>query len=220
MKALLTCLLVLLPVASAAADELDRPFENWQAHRFRNVQKQHTDFTCGAAAMSIIAQIYWGKQIAEPQFTVAIREMYTKEEWKQKEKDGLSLLDMKKAAEKMGLKAEGLKLTPGQLFALKGPVVIHFDKGFIQHFSVYKGVEGDRVYIADPITGNSRLPLYRFLREWTGYALAIWPEGQPLPAKNNLAPSPDDGPNELLAIYGALYADPGLTKPAFSPLMQ
>jgi predicted double-glycine peptidase len=219
MKALLlVCLLLLLPMYGVKADDLDRPFENWQAHRFRGVQKQRTDFTCGAASLSIISQNYWGKQIAEPQFTAAIREMYSKEEWKEKEKNGLSLLDMKKAAEKMGLKAEGLKLTPKQLFALKGPVVIHFDKGFIQHFSVYKGIKGDRVYIADPITGNSRLPLYRFLNEWTRYALAIWPEGQPLPAKNNLAISPEEGPNELEALRGVLYAAPGTA--AFSVLAQ
>lgn len=216
MKALIFCLL-LLPWCSLEADEIDRPFENWQAHRFRGVQKQRTDFTCGAASLSIISQNYFRKQITEPEFTMTIRKMYNDEEWKDKEKNGLSLLDLKRAAQKLGFSAEGLKLTPKQLFEVKGPVVIHLDKGFIQHFSVYKGKQGDRVYIADPITGNSRLPLYRFLNEWTGYALAIWIEGQGLPAQNKLAVSPNERPNELDAFRGGLYAKPATAAFALFP---
>jgi uncharacterized protein len=165
--------------------------------------------------LSIIAQHYYGKPVLEPQFTEAIRSNYTAEEWKDKIKNGLSLLDMKRAAEKFGFSAEGLKLTVDQLRQLNGPVVIHLDKGFIQHFAVFKGIEGDRVYLADPIFGNSRVPLYRFLHDWTGYALAIWIEGQDLPADNKLAVSPRSIPNEWEAARDALYARP-LTG-AFSP---
>jgi hypothetical protein len=60
--------------------------------------------------------------------------------------------------------------------------------------------------------------LYRFLDEWTGYALAIWVQGQDLPEKNELAPSPRDVPIEWNAARDALYARP-LTD-AFSPLAQ
>lgn len=204
--------------AEEPADPLDRKFENWQAHRFHNIRKQRTDFTCGAASLAIISQGYYGKQVEEFEFTGAIRKTYSDEEWKQKEKDGLSLLDMKKAAEKMGFSAQGLKLTPRELFALKGPVVIHLDKGFIQHFAVFKGVQRDRAYIADPITGHSRVPVYRFLHEWTGYALAIWLEGKELPATNQLAVSPNDRANELDVTTGVLYPFP--TTAAFSPVAQ
>jgi uncharacterized protein len=218
MRARLLLLIMLLSGCSARPDPTDRPFENWQAHRFHGISKQRTDFTCGAASLSIISQAYYGRPIPEFKFTEAIRKTYSAKEWKEKAKKGLSLLDIKRAAEKMGFKAEGLKLTPKELFAVKGPVVVHLDKGFIQHFAVFKGVMGDRVYLADPITGHSREPLYRFLHEWTGYALAIWIDGQPLPAKNKLAVSPNDGPNELDAARDALYAKP--VTAAFSPLAQ
>ncbi|SRR6266496_3868399 len=211
-------MLTMLGSSCGVADELDRPFQNWQVHRFRNVPKQRTDFTCGAASLSIISQHYYGKTIAEPQFTEAIRKMYNDEEWKEKEKNGLSLLDMKRAAEKFGFAAEGLKMSLDQLRQLKGPVVIHLDKGFIEHFAVFKGIQGDRAYIADPITGNSRMPLYRFTHTWTGYALAVWIKGQNLPATNPLAVDPNDRPNELTALRDALYARP-LTN-AFSPQAQ
>jgi uncharacterized protein len=214
----LSLLLVALWASGALADGFDRPFANWLALRFHNASKQRTDFTCGAASLSIIAQHYYGKSIAEPQFTAAIRSTYTKEEWKDKIKNGLSLLDMKRAAQKFGFSAEGLKLTLDQLRHLNGPIVIHLNKGFIEHFAVFKGLQGDRVYLADPISGNSRIPLYLFLREWTGYALAIWIEGQPLPAVNKLAVSRTDIPNEWEASRDALYARPPTT--AFSILAQ
>jgi len=205
-------------VAPVRADLLDRPFENWQAHRFRGIVQQRTDFTCGAAALAIISQRYYGKQIPEQAFTDAIRKTYSDKEWKEREEDGFSLLDLKHAAERNGFSAEGLKLTPKELFALKGPVVIHLDKGFIRHFAVFKGIKGDRAFVADPILGHSRMPLYRFLHEWTGYALAIWIDKSPLPAQNELAVPTGANADELDAVRGALYERPPTS--VFSPLNQ
>jgi predicted double-glycine peptidase len=205
---------LLLAACTAGSDELDRPFQNWQAHRFEHMQRQRTDFTCGSASLSTIATYYYGKPIKEVAFTAAIRKTYSKEVWNDVEKNGLSMLDLKRAAEAFGFAAEGLKLSLAQLKELKGPLVVHLDKGFIKHFSVFKGIEGDRAYLADPISGNSREPLYRFLDEWTGYALAVWIDGEELPATNRLMVSPRDVPNELQVGRDALYASPPLT--AFS----
>lgn len=35
-----------------------------------------------------------------------------------------------------------------------------------EHFAVFKGVRGDRVYLADPARGNMRMPLYQFFDIW------------------------------------------------------
>jgi predicted double-glycine peptidase len=165
---------MLLAACSSDPNQLDRPFRNWEAQKFENVQRQRTDFTCGAASLSIIAKYYYGKPIKEVAFTAAIRRTYSKDGWKEVEKNGLSMLDLKRAAEAFGFSAEGLKLNLAELRELKGPVVVHLDKGYIKHFSVFKGIRGDRVYLADPISGNSRVPLYQFMAEWTRYTLAIW----------------------------------------------
>jgi len=198
-------LLLALAGCSASPENLDRPFQNWQANKFENVQRQRTDFTCGASTLSIIATYYYRKPIKEAEVTATIRQTYSKEDWADVEKNGLSMLDLKRAAGAFGFAAEGLKLTFAQLRELNGPVVVHLDKGFIKHFSVLKGISGDRAYLADPISGNSRVPLYRFLDEWTGYALAIWIENQGLPAFNRLAVSPRDVPSQLEAARAALY---------------
>ena len=203
--------MLVLSAGIGRSDELDRKFHNWQARRFHDIERQRTDFTCGAASLSIISQQYWGKPIKEPQFTDAIHKSHTDEEWKDIQKNGLSMLDLKRAAAKFGLAAEGLKMTIAQLRKVKGPILIHLDKGFIQHFSVFKGFQGDRAYLADPISGNSRVPIYRFEQEWTGYALAVWVEGEKLPAVNKLAPNPSDLPGEMTAYRGALYSHPDVT---------
>jgi len=210
--------LLLLPLIASctdpAPDALDRPFHTWQSHRFENVQRQRTDFTCGAASLSAISEHYYGKPIKEVEFTTTIRKLYSKEEWEKVTKDGLSMLDMKRAAEAYGFSVEGLKLTLAQLKELKGPVIVHLDRGAIQHFSVFRGIDGDRAYLADPVNGNSRMPLYRFQDEWTGYVLAIWLPGQGLPATNALAVSPRDGPTELVSRREAFYSEPSVQ---FSP---
>jgi predicted double-glycine peptidase len=216
----MTWLALLLSLAACSADlnDLDRPFRTWQAQKFEHVQRQRTDFTCGSASLSIIATYYYRKPIKEVAFTAAIRKTYGKEAWNEVERNGLSMLDLKRAAEAFGFAAEGLKLNLAQLRELKGPVVVHLDKGFIRHFSVFKGIEGERAYLADPISGNSREPLYRFLDEWTGYALAIWIDAEELPITNQLRASSRDVPNELQAGRDALYTLPPLT--AFSRFAQ
>jgi len=65
--------MLVLSAGSALPDALDRPFHNWQARKFHDIERQRTDFTCGAASLAIISQQYWGKPIKEPQFTDAIR---------------------------------------------------------------------------------------------------------------------------------------------------
>jgi uncharacterized protein len=216
MRAVVVIFFLLTACSGGASSDLDKPFASWEDLKFANVTRQRTDFTCGAASLSIISEHYWGRPIQEIDFTAAIRATYTKDEWLDKEKNGLSLLDMKHAAEHFGFHAEGLKLTLADLINLKGPVIVHLDKGFIEHFAVYKGIIGDRVYLADPFVGNSRVPLYRFLEWWSGYVLAIWIDDQPLPAVNGLAVDPHDLPNQLrVGAREALY----LNQPIFGAIL-
>ena len=70
---------LLLAACNVGRDQPDRPFQNWQAQRFENIQRQRTDFTCGAASLSIIATHYYGKPIKEVAFTATIRKTYGKE---------------------------------------------------------------------------------------------------------------------------------------------
>lgn len=185
-------------------------FQTWQDRKYQDVVRQETDFTCGAASLSTISQHYYRRPVAEKAFSDAVRARLSDAEWGEKERDGLSLLDMKRAAEALGFKAEGLKLTVADAAGLAGPVVVHLDKGYIRHFSVLREINGDRAYLADPVLGNVRLPLWRFAQQWTGYALAIWVDGQDLPPPHDhrLAVTAAELTHERHAARRALYARP------------
>ena len=88
---------------------------------------------------------------------------------------GFSLYDLKEACINLEYKALGVKLNFNQLTSLKGPVIIHLDdkENSIQHFSVYRGVIGNRVYLADPARGQIRIFIPQFLAQWDGYALLV-----------------------------------------------
>ena len=181
------------------------PFQTWQDLRFAGVVRQQTDFTCGAASLSTISKHYFGRPIPEAQFTKTMRARYTDEVWHEKEKDGLSLLDMKLAAEKLGFKAEGVKMTIDDALDLRGPIIIHLDKGYVKHFSVLRGIRSDRAYLSDPVIGNVRIPLYRLAEQWTGYALAIWVDGEALPVDHRLLIRTVDLTHEKPAARRFLY---------------
>lgn len=206
---------IVLQIAACSTQEQEvadtwfpQSFQSWQARRFEHVVRQQTDFTCGAASLSIISKYYLGRAISEQEFSKAIRDRYTASDWNNKERNGLSLLDMKLAAEHFGFKAEGVKMTIEDASSLRGPIIIHLDKGFNRHFSVLRGIFGDRAYLSDPILGNVRVPAYRFQHEWTGYALAIWMENQNLPADHKLTIKPTDMANQLTAARRSLYVVP------------
>lgn len=208
-------LAVLSQIAACSTQEQEvadtwfpQSFESWQARRFSHIVRQQTDFTCGAASLSIISKYYLGRAISEQEFSKAIRDRYTASDWDDKERNGLSLLDMKLAAEHFGFKAEGVKMTIEDASSLRGPIIIHLDKGFNRHFSVLRGIFGDRAYLSDPILGNVRVPAYRFQHEWTGYALAIWMENENLPADHKLTIKSPDMANQLTAPRRSLYVVP------------
>lgn len=83
-------------------------------------------------------------------------------------RQGVSLLGISYAAESIGLRTNGLKLS---FEALKNkielPCILHWNR---QHFVVCYKIQKDRIYIADPMTGKCVLNKTDFLRYWTGYS--------------------------------------------------
>lgn len=199
----------LLFLGGCAADNsyISRNFENYQHRKFVDVTRQAFDFTCGAASLATLAHYYFDKPVTEKQVADIIKASYSEEEWQEKERNGLSLLDLKKAAIKLGFEAEGVKLSMADLNELNGPIIVHLAKSSIQHFSVLRGVKGDRVMLADPVFGNSRMPVFEFGHEWSGYGLAVWIEDAELP-KGRLTIKAWETPTETDAVHQMIYVTP------------
>ncbi|MBN1558109.1 MAG: C39 family peptidase [Lentisphaerae bacterium] len=146
---------------------------SWKALRETHVVMQGLDYSCGAAAMASLFRYYFGADVTEEQVIRNITQSLTEAELLERQENGLSLLDLKHCAERLGYQAVGVRLPFSRLADLKGPVLIHLVRGDYQHFAVLRGVRGSLVYLADPSRGNIRLPAARFRTEWSGAALVL-----------------------------------------------
>jgi uncharacterized protein len=156
--------------------------------KYEHVVRQRLDFTCGGAALATMLSHYWGRPTPEEEILAIFRARYPDPKvWQSKVKDGFTFDDIAFATEVLGYEAAGAKVPVDELQAMKGPVIIHMDKGKFQHFVVLTKAHDDVFYIADPIVGKVALERPDFERQYTGSAMAIWRDERPLPAGAPLA---------------------------------
>jgi predicted double-glycine peptidase len=184
----------------------DHSLLSWRELRDHNIVRQKFDYSCGAGALATLMRYYFGDRVEEEEILLSILNPLTEEEVRDREKNGLSLLDLKRGAEQRGYQAVGVRLKYASLPKLKGPVLIHLEREDYKHFAVLKGARGDRIYLADPSRGNIRMSADRFAKEWSGIALVLGKSGFGLPQKYPLALD-DQEPvqNELLDARKSLY---------------
>lgn len=114
------------------------------------------------------------------------------EEITEREANGFSLADLKRWATRRGYDTAALKLKLSALSKLTGPVIVHLERYNYKHFAVLKGVQGDRVYIADPSRGNIRISVEQFAEDWSGIVLALRPRVSKTASPENQLSIPTD----------------------------
>ncbi|MBB1612378.1 C39 family peptidase [Pseudomonas protegens] len=162
--------------------------------RFSDIVEQKTDFSCGAAALAtILRQAYW-LDVDEEQ---VIKGMLMNSDQKLVQTQGFSMLDMKRYAESIGMRARGYRIPPEKLEAVTIPVVVLMEIRGYKHFVVMQRAQKDWVYIGDPVLGHKRYTHEDFVKGWNGIVFAIIGPGYdkanalldppaPLTAKNKL----------------------------------
>jgi hypothetical protein len=89
-------------------------------------------------------------------------------------RDGFSLLELKRFAERRGYVSAGYRLgSVEDLARLKVPAITLTNVRGYAHFVVIKGVAGGQVYVADPAFGNRSRSLRAFEREWNRIILVV-----------------------------------------------
>jgi uncharacterized protein len=134
--------------------------------RDRNVVRQQFDYSCGAAALATIMRYGFGEDVGEQDILDQLFEILPDEEEGLRTNDGFSLLDLQRVAQARQYRAEGFRIAPQFLSQLNGPVIVFIQPRGYNHFAVLRGVQDDRVYLADPSRGNVRMPAYAFLDMW------------------------------------------------------
>lgn len=136
--------------------------------------KQHDANDCGPSCVRMIAKHY-GKH-------------YTLETLRQRSyisRDGVSLLGISDAAESIGFRTEGVKISFDVLCSqLNLPAIVHWNQ---KHFVVVYKIRHNKVWVADPAHGLIKYPKDQFLKHWASDVI----EGEPAGICLQLEPSPD-----------------------------
>jgi ABC-type bacteriocin/lantibiotic exporter with double-glycine peptidase domain len=116
---------------------------------------------CGAACLAMVLG-HHGRR-------VTVREVG---EHVQVSRDGLNAFAIAAAAQSYGLRARAFSLAPGQLGAVPGPFIVHWE---FNHFLVVERWRPDVVEVVDPASGRRRLTAEEFDLGFTGVVLAFEP---------------------------------------------
>lgn len=142
--------------------------ESMHAARFRNIVRQQTDFSCGAAALATLLRYGYDLRVDEATVIAGLMGVADPETVR---KDGFSMLDIKRYVESLGLRGRGYRISEERLRSVRVPTIVLIDTKGYRHFVVLKRIDGNTAEIADPMLGNRNLPLDEFMREWPSRAL-------------------------------------------------
>jgi len=131
--------------------------------KYKNLVRQNTDYSCGAAALATILKFGYDIDASED---VVMEGMLKVGDPKIIRSKGFSMLDMKRFVESMGMRGRGYRLSEERLKKLRIPVVVLMDINGYRHFSVLKRVSNGEAFLADPVLGNRRMPFDEFKQAW------------------------------------------------------
>jgi hypothetical protein len=144
--------------------------ESMQEGRYRNIVRQHTDYSCGAAALATILRYAYHLNVDE---TTVIQGMMGVADPELVKQRGFSLLDIKRYVMSLGMRGRGYRINEARLRSLRVPGLVLMDVRGFRHFVVLKQVHNDTVELADPILGNRSIPVADFVKAWPSHAVFV-----------------------------------------------
>ena len=162
---------------SAPIRDGDRIFRkdvcNWYDLRKSNIVMQQRDYSCGAAALATLIRYYWGDPVTEELFLAELETMLSSAELYDRMENGLALTDLRSVAVRTGYLATMGRISFSELTESKIPLVVGIVVDDYKHFVVFRGFDGEWVYLADPTRGNIRVPSWKFMCQWQRNAVLV-----------------------------------------------
>jgi predicted double-glycine peptidase len=159
------------------------PITSMQAMRTAGTVLQKYDFSCGSAAVATLLSHHYGHQVTEQQ---VLEEMYANGDQQKIQKEGFSLLDMKRYLKGLGYEADGFEQPLEKLAEARLPAIVLLNEGSYHHFVVVKGLRDGMVLVGDPARGTRAMPRQEFDAAWIGRMLFVV-HNKPQQARFNLA---------------------------------
>lgn len=180
MKPALLALFTTLPAAPLAAAPFtdlvpglgvqEREVVSMKGLKYQNLIRQHTDFSCGAAALATILKYAYNLDVDENR---VLQGLFAVSDPDIVRVRGFSLLDIKNYVEAVGFRGRGYKVEADTLAGIRIPTIVLLDLKGYKHFVVLKKVDGEEVYVADPALGNKVIPKETFVEQWNGVVFAV-----------------------------------------------
>ena len=146
---------------------------------YKNLVRQEHDYSCGSAALCTLLNYFLGENLTESQVIYGLMEYGDAQ--KIAKRRAFSLLDMKRFVNKLGYKGVGYKATIEDMYdiaELKHPCIVPIEFSGYRHFTVFRGIHGKHVFLADPFNGNSSYTLADFEDMWyENVVFMVYPEG-------------------------------------------
>ena len=133
--------------------------------RFSTVSPQLFDFSCGSAAVATLLTYSFDRPTTEQD---SFKYMYSHGDKKKIQKEGFSLLDIKKYLASLGYQADGYRISLDRLKKVQIPAIALLQIHGYKHFVVVKGVSNRQVLLGDPSRGLIIESRERFVRQWQG----------------------------------------------------
>ncbi|MCH2203903.1 MAG: cysteine peptidase family C39 domain-containing protein [Fuerstiella sp.] len=144
-----------------------KPVQNWMERRNSNILMQQRDFSCGAAILGTMMRYYWDDPaVSEEMLIRDLRKMLPEEELFDRVENGLAITDLRRLAVRQGYLSTIGRVSFHQLAKSKIPLIVGIVTNGYDHFVLFRGFDGEWVYLADPSRGNIRVPSWQFVREW------------------------------------------------------
>jgi len=138
--------------------------------KFRNTIRQKYDFSCGSAAVATLLTYQYGYPVSEQ---TAFEQMYAHGDRAKINKEGFSLLDIKRFLQANGFQADGFHASLEKLQQEHLPAIVLIEEKNYHHFVVIKGLAYGRVLIGDPALGTRTIPRDRFDQLWKNKLLFV-----------------------------------------------
>jgi predicted double-glycine peptidase len=145
---------------------ITKPIKSWIEFKNENLTRQDYDYSCGSASLSTVMKHYYDQNISEKDVLDAVLKMKgLNKDLKRKLEDediALSFMDLSEYVKTIGYKAIGLALDIKALKKLKAPVILFVKIRKDEHFTVFRSMDEDNVYLSDPSFGNMKIRMAKF----------------------------------------------------------
>jgi len=183
-------------IGSFGGGDVSLPLSSIRETRLSGTLLQKYDFSCGSAAVATLLTHHYGFPVSE---SAIFDTMYSRGDQKKIQREGFSLLDLKRGLAAYGFEADGFEQPLEKLLQARLPAIVLINENGYMHFVVLKGLKGDRVLIGDPANGTRAMSRAAFN--------ASWPSGLLLVVHNRVASARFNLASDWRAAPQALLTD-------------